>query len=97
MAATAAGISSHSFRATVLTVRKKGHSSVSIRSDVSASAMRQLNSDEASQYLPVDIGVFDDLTTTSATSANGIAFRRPRGGVGSVEAPGDGPENILVV
>jgi len=43
------------------------------------------------------MGVFDDLTTTSATSASGMAFRRPRGGVGRVEAPGDGPENILVV
>lgn len=40
-AATAEGISSHSFRATVLMVRKNGQSSVSMRSDVSASAAGQ--------------------------------------------------------
>ncbi len=33
---------------------------------------------------------------TSATSVIGIAFRRPRGGVGRVLGPGDGAENILM-
>ena len=46
---------------------------------------------------PVEMGVLEDLTITSATSAMGIAFRLPRGGVGSVLGPGDGAENILAI
>jgi len=40
-AATAEGISSHSFLATVFIVKKKGHNSVNMRSEVCASAMGQ--------------------------------------------------------
>lgn len=75
------GISSHSCRPIVLLVRKNGQSSVSIWRDVWASA--------------VDMGVLELLTITSATSDMGIAFLRPRGGVGRVLGPGEGAENIL--
>ena len=46
---------------------------------------------------PVDIGVFDDLTTRSATSSRGIIFRRPVGAEGRELGPGEGEENILSV
>lgn len=75
------GISSQSCRPIVLLVRKNGQSSVSIWRDVWASA--------------VEMGVLELLTITSATSNIGMAFLRPRGGVGRVLGPGEGAENIL--
>ena len=50
-----------------------------------------------SDHLPLEMGVFEDFTTMSATSIIGIAFLLPRGGVGSVEGPGEGAENILQI
>lgn len=43
----------------------------------------------------MEMGVFELLTITSATSDIGIAFLLPRGGVGKVLGPGDGAENII--
>lgn len=78
-----AGISSHSCLPTVLEVRKNGHRSVIIDKEVSASAR--------------EIGVLDDLTITSATSANGIALRRVRGGVVREDEDEPGAENSLII
>ena len=78
-----AGISSHSCLPTVLEVRKNGHRSVIIDNEVSASAR--------------EIGVLEDLTITSATSANGIALRRVRGGVVSEDEDEPGAANSLIV
>ena len=50
-----------------------------------------------SDHLPLEMGVFEDFTTMSATSIIGIAFLLPRGGVGNVEGPGEGAENILKI
>jgi hypothetical protein len=66
-----------------LEVRKNGQRSVIIDRDVSASAR--------------EIGVLDDLTITSATSANGIALRRVRGGVVREDEDAPGAENSLIV
>jgi hypothetical protein len=77
-----AGISNHSCLPIVLEVRKNGHRSVNIDSEVSASAS--------------EIGVLEDLTMTSATSDNGIVLRRVRGGVVmEVEEDEPGAENSL--
>ena len=64
-------------------MRKNGHRSVIIDSEVSASAR--------------DIGVLEDLTMTSATSANGIALRRVRGGVVREDEDEPGAENSLFI
>lgn len=77
-----AGISNHSCLPIVLEVRKNGHRSVNIDNEVSASAS--------------DIGVLEDLTMTSATSANGMVLRRVRGGVViDVDDDEPGAENSL--
>ena len=44
-----------------------------------------------------EIGVLEDLTITSATSANGIALRRVRGGVVSEDEDEPGAENSLII
>jgi hypothetical protein len=55
----------------------------------------RLRSVDISFASPVDMGVLEDLTMTSATSDMGIAFLRPLGGVGRELGPGEGAENIL--
>jgi hypothetical protein len=48
------------------------------------------------QDLPSEIGDLELLIITSATSDNGIAFRRPLGGVGTEVAPAvEGAEKSL--
>lgn len=49
------------------------------------------------EHLPVEMGVLEDLTITSATSIIGIALLLPLGGVGNVDGPGEGAENILLI
>jgi hypothetical protein len=44
-----------------------------------------------------EIGVLEDLTITSATSAKGIALRRVRGGVVRDDEDEAGAENSLIV
>jgi hypothetical protein len=44
-----------------------------------------------------EIGVLEDLTITSATSANGIALRRVRGGVVREDEDEPGAENSLII
>jgi hypothetical protein len=44
-----------------------------------------------------EIGVLEDLTITSATSANGIALRRVRGGVVRDDEDEPGAENSLII
>lgn len=46
--------------------------------------------------IPSEMGVLELLTIISDTSRIGIAFRLPRGAVGSELGPGDGAENSLM-